>query len=292
MAGEIETNLRGPQAYDLARRAVQVMESHQVWPTPLNFELWLHYTGDPKSDLGKEIQRMIDAGEPFTEDVADALAAEYLPKVKLNEQIRDAGDQLSRELDAVSKAVQTAQKSHASYGDTLADAAKGLTGAGDAVKLGEMVETLSGATRRVQRENKALERRLKDSTSEVTRLREHLEQVRRDATTDALTNLANRKAFDDELDRACAEAEQSGRAARPGGYRYRPLQGLQRHLGPPDRRPGDPLRRQRDRPHGRHAPLRGPPWRRGIRGDLPRRSRPSRSVAPWRKSARKWRPAP
>jgi diguanylate cyclase len=211
MAGEIETNLRGPQAYDLARRAVQVMERHQVWPTPLNFELWLHYAGDPESDLGREIQRIIDAGEPFTEAVADALAAEYLPKIKLNEQIRDAGDQLSRELDAVSKAVQAAQKSQASYGETLADAAKGLSGAEDTTALGEMVETLSGATRRVQRENKALERRLKDSTSEVTRLREHLEQVRRDATTDALTNLANRKAFDDELDRACAEADESGR---------------------------------------------------------------------------------
>jgi len=41
-------------------------------------------------------------------------------------------------------------------------------------------------------------------------LREHLEQVRRDATTDALTSLANRKAFDDELTRACALAAEKG----------------------------------------------------------------------------------
>ncbi len=58
----------------------------------------------------------------------------------------------------------------------------------------------------MQRENKSLAKRLDESTAEVGRLREHLEQVRRDATTDALTNLANRKAFDDELARACAEA--------------------------------------------------------------------------------------
>ena len=34
--------------------------------------------------------------------------------------------------------------------------------------------------------------------------------MRRDATTDALTNLANRKAFDEELGRAYAEAVESG----------------------------------------------------------------------------------
>ena len=35
-------------------------------------------------------------------------------------------------------------------------------------------------------------------------------QVRRDATTDGLTNLANRKAFDEELERACADADADG----------------------------------------------------------------------------------
>jgi diguanylate cyclase len=72
------------------------------------------------------------------------------------------------------------------------------------------IEALSTATRRVQRENTTLEKKLADSAAEVTRLKEHLEQVRRDATTDALTNLANRKAFDEELGRACAEAREKG----------------------------------------------------------------------------------
>ena len=63
---------------------------------------------------------------------------------------------------------------------------------------------------RVQKENGFLERRLAESTQEVRRLREHLEQVRRDAMTDALTLLANRKAFDEALDRACADMDDSG----------------------------------------------------------------------------------
>jgi diguanylate cyclase len=210
MSGDIETKLRGPGAYALARQAMDAMEAHRVWPTAVNFELWTHYVAEPDSPLGREIARLLSAGEAFTDTVADELAAAFLPKAKLNEQIRDAGDALTKELNAVSQAIQTAQKSSEVYGQTLAGASKSLAELDAAPDLKAMVENLSVATKRVQRENKSLEKRLSDSTSEVAKLREHLEQVRRDATTDGLTNLANRKAFDEELARACADAETDG----------------------------------------------------------------------------------
>ena len=70
---EVETTLRGPEAYGLARRVLAEMETAQVWPTPLNFELWLHYLGDPEGALGREIQRILASDDPFT-DATDALA--------------------------------------------------------------------------------------------------------------------------------------------------------------------------------------------------------------------------
>jgi len=210
MAGSVETTLRGPQAYGLAREALEAMEAHGVWPTPLNFELWIHYIGDRASPLGQEIDRLIGEGQPFTEDKAEELAAAFLPKVRFNEEIRDAGDHLSRELASVSKAITAAQKSSSSYGETLAGVTRELADNGAAPAIKEIVDTLSSATRRVQKENKALEKQLRESTSEVDRLRVHLEQVRRDAMTDALTNLANRKAFDEELERACLDADSNG----------------------------------------------------------------------------------
>jgi diguanylate cyclase len=207
MSGDVETLLRGPGAYALAHKAVEAMELHQVWPTPLNFELWTYFVAAPESALAREIARMISSGEPFTDNVADELAANFLPKARLNDQIRDAGDALSKELASVSEAIQSAQKSSEAYGETLAAASRSLNDGQDPNSLKAMVGALTSATRQVQRENKALENRLSDSTNEVNRLREHLEQVRRDAMTDGLTNLANRKAFDDELERACEEAE-------------------------------------------------------------------------------------
>lgn len=209
MTTQVETALRGPEAFTLARQALSDMEAAGVWPTPLNFELWLHYIGDPDGPLGKEMKRLLAAQDAFTEGTSEMLAAEYLPRGRLSEEIRDAGAVLNRELSSVSDAIAQAQKSQAAYGVTLADASASIEKSAEPAALKQVVTGLSSATSRVQQENALLERRLESSTKEVARLREHLEQVRRDAMTDALTNLANRKAFDEELLRACEDAEQS-----------------------------------------------------------------------------------
>lgn len=211
MGKVVETTLRGPEAYGLARRVLEEMETAGVWPTPLNFELWLHYLGDPEGPLGKEIRRVLEAGEPFTEAVSDMLAAEYLPRGRLSDEIRDAGRVLDRELASVAGAIAKAHKSQAEYGQVLAGASADMQAASEPEGLRAVVDGLTTATRKVQKQNQDLEKRLDASTREVARLREHLEQVRRDAMTDALTNLANRKAFDEHLDACVESAQRDGR---------------------------------------------------------------------------------
>lgn len=209
MSADVELSLRAPQAYELARKAIAAMEAHKVWPTALNFELWVHYVAAGDSALAAEISQLIDAGEPFTDSVGETLAAKFLPKVKLGGELIDAGDALSKELDSFSQAIESARVSNEAYGQELANASASLAGE-DANKIREMVGNLTVATQRVRLENQSLESRLADTTAEVARLREHLAQTRREAMTDALTGLANRKAFDEALERACAEADRNG----------------------------------------------------------------------------------
>jgi diguanylate cyclase len=204
MAAELEIALRGPEAFSLAKQALVAMEKSQVWPTPLNFEIWINVVGDPKGALALEVARLTQAGEQITEAVSEELAAQFLARARLSDQIRDAGDLLSKELDSVSKAIGAAQKTNEAYGRTLAGASEHLTGGESPPELKRIVDGLAAATRRVQRDNVSLESKLSASTEEVERLREHLEQVRRDAMTDSLTMLANRKAFDEALERTCA----------------------------------------------------------------------------------------
>jgi diguanylate cyclase len=100
-------------------------------------------------------------------------------------------------LEQITKAIAEAKQSQADYGRTLEGASAGLGADGaEPPALRKLVDTLTAATRKVQDQAKSLEARLSESNEEVTRLRENLEQAKRDATIDGLTNLANRKSFD------------------------------------------------------------------------------------------------
>lgn len=212
MTEKVDATVRGPEAYALARRVLDDMEAAGVWPTPVNFELWLHYVGDPEGPLGREIRRILATREPFSESTSEMLASEYLPRGRLSEEIRDAGRLLDKELSTVATTIANAQKSQVEYGVTLADASGRMDAVESAETLKSLVSTLAEATHKAQTHNSALEKQLETSTREVAKLREHLDQVRRDAMTDALTNLANRKAFDEHLEGSVDAAHANGKA--------------------------------------------------------------------------------
>jgi diguanylate cyclase len=212
MSVDLEIVLRGPTGFSLARRTLDAMEDNRVAPTTQNFELWLHFVAAKESPLGEALSEIAAQKTPFTDEVADALAAQHLPKARLNGEILEAGDALSKELDSVSKAIESARETNEAYDAELASASQTFDGQQqqpEAIKAA--VETLATATQKVRRETKTLEGQLAETTAEVTRLREHLEVVRREAMTDGLTNLANRKAFDEALTKAVAAAAKTNR---------------------------------------------------------------------------------
>jgi diguanylate cyclase len=99
-------------------------------------------------------------------------------------------------------------------GDGAAQYGKSLEAFIDETKSADDLKTvISGVlseTRTVMEVNKALEKRLDDSSRHVTELKENLEDLRREATIDALTGIANRKCFDQVLRRAAARAMEEG----------------------------------------------------------------------------------
>ncbi len=202
MSNDIEVSVRSPSAYALAGEALRLMQEHGVWPTPLNYELWLYVAGDPECALAQEINRLIDAGEKITEDVSESLASKFIPRMKLNDEVRDAGLKLTRELASITEIIGEAQKTQKTYSLTLEGARDSMAG-GESGALETLVRTLTEATNMVLTQHSLLETRLSDSSREVHRLRKHLDQVRMEAMTDALTNLANRKSFDEALDGHC-----------------------------------------------------------------------------------------
>ena len=127
--------------------------------------------------------------------------------------------------------IDAAVGSATSYTESLADATQKLGSAKDRDGLRTIVESLVHATKDMEQNNHALEESLKASKQEINQLQDNLEAVRNESLTDPLTSLANRKYFDQALDKAHAQSAETRRAAVADADRHRPLQELQRHFG-------------------------------------------------------------
>ena len=206
----VETAARTSAGYDLGRQVIDLLEAHQVWATPLAFELWQQVAVAPEGPLAQEVQALVADGQPISDVVCETLADKHLPRLKLQEDVRDAGAALTGQLANVSDTMDLAKALTAAYATTLAGASDELTSDMDVAKLRGLVTTLAAATSRAHEQSSELENRLAQSTNELLQLREQFEQVRRESMLDGLTQVANRRSFDEAVTEACREADRTG----------------------------------------------------------------------------------
>jgi len=112
-------------------------------------------------------------------------------------------DEIKQVLDTIGSAAGSAT----SYSESLVDASEKLAGASDGETLRAIVERLLQGAKEMQLNNKKLEARLSASKQEIEQLQQSLEAVRTESLTDPLTSLANRKFFDQAIQKAMAEAK-------------------------------------------------------------------------------------
>ena len=205
----LDQKLRANPAYDTARAAVDTLERVRVWPTVLNYELALHYVGDPGGPLAQAIDRLVAQGDFHSDDFGEKLARDYLPRVRLEAELSDAGGALTRELDRVGRALDDARVANAETAGSMATAGDGLASASSVIDAQRHVRAASDAIAAAEARAAGFKAQLESSADEVRRLRDQMERIQRDALTDALTNLGNRRAFEQNFARACAEMDAS-----------------------------------------------------------------------------------
>ena len=174
---QLDMVIRGPKSYEIASRALEQMKDLGISPTPLNYELWLFALACPQSAIGVEISKLVSDRRPLSDVEAESMALQYLPRLRLPEEMRETGDKLTQHLETIGKVITVAQKNVREYGKTLEGASRDLEHPQELAEIRRVVETLAASTMRAQRENAALETQLLKSTEEVRRLRENLEQV-------------------------------------------------------------------------------------------------------------------
>jgi diguanylate cyclase len=182
-----------------AKTALALMGECNVVSTPDNFELFYAYASGENPAVIRVMTAIINAKKPFTPELLQDLRLRCLSGARAALAMEALGGNMGAVIDDVLGRLAEAGKDTATYKDTLSAATGELGSERSPADVRKLVENLISATRAMEQRTRSLEGELQASSAQVNELRGKLDDVRKESLTDPLTNIANRKAFDDAV---------------------------------------------------------------------------------------------
>jgi diguanylate cyclase len=198
------------QSRKCAEAAVAAMGAHDIPPTPPNYIVWYSYVTGVMPDLNRTLDVLISNKQPFTTDVSADIYARFFDQSGQLTILQDTGGRLRHIVDQVRKHIDSAAGDATKFGQTLDDFSSAIGEDGEGKEIRGLIADLVVETQAVAKRNRSLEERLNRASGEVVSLKESLENVQREARTDALTGIPNRKSFDLRLREAARDAMETG----------------------------------------------------------------------------------
>jgi diguanylate cyclase len=154
----------------------------------------------------------IHARKDFTPEILTDLRLRCLSGARTAQMMDSLGGNIDVLIGNILGQLESSARDTADYKDTLSAATGQLVGERSPADVRKLVDGLVAATRAMEHRAKSLEGELQISSQQVSELRNKLADVRKESMTDPLTNIANRKAFDEAIRTAMEAVTTDGEA--------------------------------------------------------------------------------
>jgi diguanylate cyclase len=200
------------QSAKVAEAACKAMAAHGVVPTPRNYTIWYTYAAGTMPALRQAIDNLIARQTNFSDGINADLYQRYFGGSEDQVAVIETGGRLQAVIEQVSRYLGDHSGEIGEFGHTLDTISTAIGRSQPQESVRELVADLIKETQSMAKRNYTLETRLGRIATEVTELRENLQAVQREALTDALTGIPNRKFFDSRLQEAARESLNDGEA--------------------------------------------------------------------------------
>jgi diguanylate cyclase len=203
------TKIANPR--DIAQNVMSMIADLNLQPTPQVFHVFYAYLADEISELSQIIRVLVRNTQDLNEETVYRLYHKYLGVAAVDKQLTAGVAGLQAAVERVEDAVDEVLRETEDFCSHLDDAATRFQDEDITVEEVRGITTgLVDTTQNTRQRCVNFQGSLEQYHGEVRRVRNELELVRRDALTDTLTGIANRKMFDASLREAVTNSMETG----------------------------------------------------------------------------------
>lgn len=198
------------KAAECMRLALPLMKRHGVPMTPNNYAVWFEYVSGTNADLSETVLRLITDHPQLTQQQCESLYKQYFNIGRERTEVTELRLELARLLKEVINFIYSTMMHTDKTNVHLTSLLSRIHNEASPSEIHDIVEEILSETRQVMTNGELLTERLNTAMTEVQTLKKELDQSKREAKTDTLTGLANRKAFDELVIKVTTDADNTG----------------------------------------------------------------------------------
>lgn len=202
--------LRHEHAEEHSKFALDLMAELGVVPHPDNFLIFYSYLAGSNPDMNQMIDILRSNHREFDELQCKALHDRFFSPERERKITEKLTGELRSKLNEAFGNIQKIGIDTSKYVIALDHFCDYLSNK-DFSNLEHSIHSLIGATRQLEGTSQVFGKSLDSSSTEISRLRQDLAKMKREAMTDGLTGIANRKAFDEKLRQEAMASMENGK---------------------------------------------------------------------------------
>ena len=198
----------------LLKRVIAEMGQHDAPFSPVTFAVWYEHLAGINPGLTRAMKVCLADNSRINAGQIESLYRDHLADPSA-EAAQAAAAQVARVMNNMARKAEATGRDAEAYGQQLQGLSQALQDddpANRKANLTPHLDQVASGTYRMQEAATALAQAVSDGQAEIERLREALQRSRAEAVTDPLTQLLNRKGFDEAMRSMLATPAPAGRA--------------------------------------------------------------------------------
>lgn len=195
---------------EIVRQLVPFLSRKGIPITPENYRVWFEYFLGRKEEIKTRLDNLLAGDTPFTPELNDRLYTEFFvrnlveedtQKLKIEMETADSVSRKASELVVgIMKDVLGSAESTSEYGGKLKKYVIDMDKANRIEDVQNVLKSMLRDTQETATQSYKVSKKLETSSERLESLNMELVSARKEARSDNLTGLANRRAFDEQMD--------------------------------------------------------------------------------------------